>query len=494
MSTDLASTFFSKGAATFSPQQSQAKTLAQAPVPQADVERKEQMGKAWDAYVGKFADPLKTEKDEINKNVKPNKCAPIVKKGVSFLFNETLKIETAANQDFTDGVWGDDDEKMTMLAKIGTNGGVFGQVFLKLIPAQGDMDSPRIVNLDPRIVRIVSDPEDCDLHLAYVIEYPKTSDMEKRQIIARVDPDSDLSITGDYDLEDTWTITNYTKKGSASYWSQVGEVEDWPYPFAPIFTWQNLPCPNESWGEADLTDDIIHMNKVLNFTMSNISAILYWHAHPKTWGKGFKASQMSVAVNETLVIEAPDGTLQNLEMHTDLSSSRNFAEDVMARMNEQSRIPGIALGTNEPKGNISGIALKQYYQPILEKTTLKQRTYGKGIREVTRAALVVGSKIAATAYEDYEVKLHWQPILPTDDLAAAQEALILKQIGVSDDTIMSGLGLNPDDEAKKSAVEDQKKMVAYSRGQGMPPMQPAPLGMPPQAPGQQQQQGGQKPQ
>src|SRR6266849_1834908 len=162
----------------------QAQTLAQAPVPQADVERKEQMSKAWDAYVGKFADPLKTEKDEINKNVKPNKCAPIVKKGVSFLFNETLKIETA-EQDFTNGVWGDDDEKMTMLAKISTNGGVFGQVFLKLIPAQGDMDYPRIVNLDPRIVRIVSDPEDCDLHLAYVLESPTTRDTAKRHLLPR---------------------------------------------------------------------------------------------------------------------------------------------------------------------------------------------------------------------------------------------------------------------------------------------------------------------
>src|SRR6266851_4772720 len=369
MSTDLASTFFSKGAATFSPQQSQAKTLAQAPVPQADVERKEQMGKAWDAYVGKFADPLKTEKDEINKNVKPNKCAPIVKKGVSFLFNETLKIETQ-EQDFTDGVWGDDDEKMTMLAKIGTNGGVFGQVFLKLIPAQGDMDSPRIVNLDPRIVRIVSDPEDCDLHLAYVIEYPKTNDMEKRQIIARVDPNSDLSITGDYDLEDTWTITNYVKKGSASYWSQVGEVEDWPYPFAPIFTCQNLPNPNEAWGKPDSTEAIIQMNKVINFILSNMDTILYFHGHPKTWGKGFKASQMSTAVDETIVIEAPDGTLQNLEMHSDLASSRNFAKDMSNHMEQESRVPAIALGDQEamPKGNISGVAIQLLFQPILEKT------------------------------------------------------------------------------------------------------------------------------
>src|SRR5216684_1152006 len=107
MSTDLASTFFSKGAATFSPQQAQANTLAQAPVPQADVERKEQMSKAWDAYEGKFADPLKTEKNEINKNVKPNKIAPIVDKGVSFLFGQDLKIETQ-EQDFTDELWGDD--------------------------------------------------------------------------------------------------------------------------------------------------------------------------------------------------------------------------------------------------------------------------------------------------------------------------------------------------------------------------------------------------
>src|SRR5260221_4589943 len=464
--------------------QSQATTLAQPPVPRDDVERKEQMGKAWDAYVGKFAEPLETGKGEINKNVKPNKCAPIVKKGVSFLFNEMLKIETQ-EQDFTDSVWGDDDEKMTMLAKIGTNGGVFGQVFLKLIPAQGDMDYPRIVNLDPRIVRIVSDPEDCDLHLAYVIEYPKTSDMEKRQIIARVDPNSDLSITGDYDLEDTWTITNYVKKGSATYWSQVGEVEEWPYPFAPIFTCQNLPNPNESWGKPDSTEAIIQMNKVINFILSNMDTILYFHGHPKTWGKGFKASQMSTAVDETIVIEAPDGTLQNLEMKSDLSSSRSFAKDMSNHMEQESRVPAIALGDQEamPKGNISGVAIQLLFQPILEKTTQKQRLYGKLIREITRAALVVSGKLAVTAWKKYKVKIHWQDLLPNDDQAAAAVALIYKQLGVSTSTILQRLGFDPDEEAKKNADEDQKKMVAYSRGQGMPPMQPAPLGQGP-TPGQ----------
>jgi len=470
--------------------QGQAKTLAQAPVPQADVERKEQMGKAWDAYEGKFADPLETGKGEINKNVKPNKIAPIVDKGVSFLFGQDLKIEIQ-DTEFIEELWGDDDEKMTLLAKIAINGGFTGQPFLKLIPAQGDMDAPRIVNLDPRIVRIVSDPEDCDLHLAYVIEYPKTSDMEKRQIIARVDPNSDLSITGDYDLEDTWTITNYVKKGSATYWSQVGEVEEWPYPFAPIFTCQNLPNPNEAWGKPDSTEAIIQMNKVINFILSNMDTILYFHGHPKTWGKGFKASQMSTAVDETIVIEAPDGTLQNLEMHSDLASSRNFAKDMSNHMEQESRVPAIALGDQEamPKGNISGVAIQLLFQPILEKTTQKQRLYGKLIREITRAALVVSGKLAVTAWKKYKVKIHWQDLLPNDDQAAAAVALIYKQLGVSTSTILQRLGFDPDEEAKKNADEDAKKMVAYSRGQGMPPMQPAPLGQGPM-PGQPQQQGG----
>src|SRR5258706_3089416 len=119
--------------------QAQAKTLAQAPIPQADVERKEQMGKAWEAYEGKFADPLETKKGEINKNVKPNKIAPIVDKGVSFLFGQDLKIEIQ-DQEFIDELWGEDDDKMTLLAKIAINGGFAGQPFLKLIPAQDDMD------------------------------------------------------------------------------------------------------------------------------------------------------------------------------------------------------------------------------------------------------------------------------------------------------------------------------------------------------------------
>jgi len=470
----------------FSPQQ-QAQSLAQAPVSQAEQNRKQQMGDAWKAYQGEFQKPLKVAANQPDDNVLSNRCSPIVDKGVSFLFGPVLKIE-CDDQDFVDGLWGDDDERMTLLSKMAINGGAFGQVFVKLIPASGNMKYPRLVNLDPRVVRIVTDPEDCDLHLAYVIEYPGFNDVQKRQVIARVDPDDDLEFAGN-DLRDTWTITNYVRRGQSGTWQQQGEVEDWPYPFAPVLTWQNLPNPNEPIGKPDLTPDLVQLNKVLNFVQSNTSRIIKYHAHPKTWGKGFRASQMSVAVDDVFVIEAPDGSLQNLEMTSNLESSRAFAGDIRSDMDEQSRVPAVALGRLEslPKGNISGVALQLLFQPLTEKTVQKQRLYGCGVRDVTRASMVVAGKISIEEYEDYQVDLHWQNLLPVDDLAAAQTGLILKQIGISDSTIQSQLGYDPDDEADKSAVEDQKKMEAYSRGQGFPPPSPQQQpGQTPAQPGQQQ--------
>jgi hypothetical protein len=449
-----------------------AQSLAQAPIPQEDIERKQEMREAWKSYHGKFKQPLKIAKDQPNDNVISNRCAPVVEKGASFLFGQVLKIE-GQDKDFIEGLWGNDDKRMTRLSKFALNGGVCGQIFAKLIPARPNMRYPRIVTLDPQLIRIVTAPDDCELHLAYIIEYPGSGDLQKRQIITRIDPEGDAAIVGEFDLDDTWTIVDYVRRGQVGRWMQVGIPEQWPYPFAPIFTSQNLPHPNEPWGISDLTPDLIQMNNVLNFIQSNTARVLKFHGHPKTWGKGFKASQLTVGIDDVLIIEAMDGTLQNLEMHSDLQSALHMIALLMANMDERSRVPAVALGreTALPKGNISGVALQLLFQPLIEKTIQKQRLYGEFIRDVTRAGLVLSGRIPIESYEDYEVGIHWQDLLPMDDLLAAQVALILEQLGVSLDTILLRLGFSPEDEARKKAIEDKAKLDAYSKGAGLMPMQ-----------------------
>lgn len=458
-------------------------TLAQAPMSQADQERKHRMQAAWKAYKGEMQKPLLVKDDKLDDNVLSNRCEPIVNKGGSFLFGSVLKIK-CDDQDFSDGLWGDDDDKMTLLNKVAVNGGVFGQAFLKLIPTQegSTQQYPRLVNLDPRLIRIITHPEDCDLHVAYVIEYQQYADWQKRQIIARVDPNGDLVELGNDDPDDTWTITNYLRRGQQGSWMQASEPEAWLYPFPPIFTCQNLPNPNEAWGSPDLTPDLIDENRVLNFIQSNISRIIKYHGHPLTYVTGMHADQIKIGVDDVLILSAPDAKVDKVGAMDNFNGLLAFVEEIRSNMDEQSRVPAVALGrlAELPRGQISGVALQLLFQPLLEKTQQKRRTYGKLIREVTRAALVVAGKVAVEDYEDYGITLNWQNLLPIDDLAAAQTATLLKALGVSDQTILAELGYDADDEAEKSADEDAKKMTLYSRGQGFPPS----TTLPNQQPGQ----------
>lgn len=468
-------------------------TLAQAPIPKEDIDRKEAMQQAWRAYRGKMPPPLKISPNQPDDNVLSNRCAPIVDKGVSFLFGNVLKIEATDEttdsdtdddspiQNFISGLWGDDDDRMTLLSQMAINGGVCGSAFLKLIPAQGSMKYPRIVVMDPMLVRVVTADDDCSLIQAYIIEYNHgSSDLQKRQIIARVDPDNMASIAGEYDLDDTWQIANYVRRiqgstGLDGRWIQVGETVKWPYPFAPIFHCQNLPNPNEQWGVPDLTSDLIGLNKVLNFVQSNTSRIVKYHGHPITYAVGLSSTQIQIGVDDLICLPSPDSKLEKLEAMTDFPGLLNFASTIRADMDEQSRVPAVALGRTAelPKGNISGVALQLLFQPLIEKTIQKQRLYGRCIREITRAALVVSGLINIEDYEDYKVDIHYSNLLPIDDLAAAQTATLLKSLGVSTQTILSELGYNPDDEADKTAQETTQQITAYSQGKGLPPTQQA---------------------
>lgn len=451
------------------PKEEQSTKLAQSDRTQAETERLEEMKKCWKAYRGDFAKPLKMKnKKQTDDNVIVNRCAPIVDKGVSFLFGQELKIE-ASDQEFIDGLWGDDDDRMTLLSLLAMNGGICGQAFIKVIPASGGMKYPRLVVLDPMLVRIVTAWDDYTLTLAYIIEYPWVNDMQTRQVIARVDPDGDLYDS--YQMDDTWTITNYVRKGQQGQWVQTGAREEWPYPFAPIFSCQNLPTPGDAWGSADLNCGLIGQNDSLNFVQSNLLRIIKYHAHPKTYARGLTKDQMTIGVDGVIVLQAPDSLLANLEMQSDLSSSLQFAATLRSDMDEYSRVPAVALGrlADMPGGDVSGVAMKLMFQPLLEKTTQKRRLYGRLIRDVSRAALVLSGKIGVDAYEDYPIQLHWQDMLPEDTMAVAQESLVLKQIGVSDQTLLSRLGFDPEEEMEKSSKEDEQKMIQFSQGQGFPP-------------------------
>ncbi|HKW21516.1 MAG TPA: phage portal protein [Ktedonobacterales bacterium] len=485
-------------------------------LPQKELKRRRRIDDTWKAYRGEWgAGPLKVQPGDPDDNVKPNNCQPIVDVGVNFLFGEPLKIEvsnttdgatgvavdidngsddgTSPAQAFLDECWGDPDDMMTLLTELATNGAIAGSAYALLVPANEDAgeERPHVQVLDPANVFTIADPHDCKLAREYWIQYdvesydPATGDpfvMTYRKMICRNDPDGYAyeTIEG-YDNDDSWLILDFERKGvvetggyrstgaQSSAWLCTARTP-WPRPYAPIVHCQNLPNPNQFEGLTDLPHDLIQMNRALIFNESNIMRTIKHFVAPMRYASGVTAATISTGPDRMLLFQSPDAKLNALDVKADLANAMAYSDSLRAAMDEQSQIPGIALGRMKdiPRGQVTGPVFQALYKPPMSKTTKKRRLYGRLIREASLHLLDLGGFSEAAKAK---VLLHWQNPMPKDELVEAQAAQAWSGLGVSNDSLMQAYtDFNPDTEAEKKQQESQNQMLSFAHGTGAPPM------------------------
>jgi len=417
--------------------------------------RVEVMRRRWEAYYGKLSPTLKVRVGQIDDNVRINYARMIVDKGVSFLFGHDVsfeidEVEETDAEHWLDAVWAY-NRKMSLLQNAALVGGVTGHVFIKIVTGG---EYPRLVTIDPETVTVSLAPDDAQQVLSYQISYvsrdPKTQKpVSIRQVIERDGV--------------RWRIVDQVGDVERLTWTTVNEAV-WPYEFSPIVDCQNLPAPGEFWGQSDLEDDVIEIIRSINFIASNTARIIRFHAHPKTWGRGFAARDLRIGVDETIILPGENAELRNLEMQSDLASSLRYLEMLRQSLHEISRVPEVATGNLDRAGSLSGVALQILYQPLLEKTNTKRLLYGDMLTELNRRLLAIGG-----FGDDLRTALHWQEMLPQDPMQERQAALIDMQLGVSQDTLLQRLGYDPDLERKKreatGADLGEQILTAFDRGQ-----------------------------
>ncbi|MBI4496840.1 MAG: phage portal protein [Chloroflexi bacterium] len=413
---------------------------------------------AWKSYYGQHPKPLRVKPGQPDDNVIANYARVIVDTGVSFLFGQELRFEldeteqTEAEQ-WLAGAW-QANRKMTTLTKLALNGAVTGHAFLKMV-VDPVRQYPRLIVLDPSIVFPRWDRNDIERVRAYRIQFNYQDEQTGkprnfRQLIEEDGP--------------RWRITDQVSEPDSLRWQTVAETV-WPWPWPPVVDCQNLPAPNSYWGISDLEDDVLGLNRSINFVLSNLSRILKVHAHPKTWGKGFQADQLNIAVDETIVFPSPDAALHNLEMLSDLSSSIEFYQRLKEALHEISRTPEVATGKVEGVGALSGVALAILFRPLIEKTNTKRLLYGDLLVELNRRLLALGG-----FGEDNRTALHWPELLPKSEKEEAETLLLHQQLGVSQDTVLQKAGYDPDLEKQKREASSQEMgdrlLQGFERGQG----------------------------
>lgn len=400
-----------------------------------------QIDKAWQYYLGNHQSQVKGSDTVLNY------CKILVDKVVNALFGEDLQIEvknvnaqsqeeeqSEKEQAFLDEVFVK-SRKANLFLKLGQNGALSGHAFLKIVNEQ---PSPRLVALDSQNVSVITDPLDIDKVLAYVVQFPFKDSKGMRVYREITERFNDAS----------WLITTQT---SDDHWNKRWETTEeivWPYPFAPIVDCQNIPLAGSYYGLPDLSESIIDLSDSINFIASNISKIIKFHAHPKTIGKGVNAKELLVDPDKAILLSNPNAELYNLEMQSDLSSSLNFLNLLRSALHEISDVPEVAVGRLENVGSLSGVALRILYQPLIDLTNAKQATYGDMLADACKRLLRVGG-----FDRDYRIEIHWPEILPSDIGTQIEQSIMLNNLGVSKDTLLTRLGFDPDIEKGKREQE-----------------------------------------
>lgn len=408
--------------------------------------RRVRIATAWDRYNGKFPDSLeKIKSDPQGKdNIKLNLCRFIVDTSAFFLYGKPVGFEVDGKADSEEHAWlqecWSENKQMTLLLDAGTNGGVTGDVFLK-IRLPGGNAFPRITVLDTGNIEVHTRVDDCTVAEQFVISWTGVDRRTKKTIAYR------QTITlNDNGL--SWEIVDEQSEGDNKAWIETNR-ETWAYPFPPIVHAKNRPCPNSYYGTPDLEEDIIDANEDLNAILSNTKRVIRLHAHPKTWARGIQARDLDTSPDKITVIQSEKGELKNLEMQSDLSSSLEFAREIKQGFHQIACVPEIVAGKLENVGNLSGLAMSILYGPILRLTETKQLFQGEMLVELNKALLEIKRS------GKRKVTIQWPDILPKNEKEAADIAVVKSEIGVSKDTLMTEMGYDATAEMEKRQAEQE---------------------------------------
>lgn len=412
----------------------------------------------WSYYRGKHRRSLRVEPGAPDDNVVLNLSKRIVNKGIQFLFGKAVDFEIDADnpdrtpeEQYLDLAWGTDAQKHTLLQSLALNGAVCGQAVVRLYapPLPGDL--PRIVNLDPAMLDVVTLDDDVEQVSSYRLIW-RSGEVWRRHRI-------------DLQANDTWIVNVEEQRPGRSDWQLTGE-ELWPYPFAPVVTCQNLPLPNVFWGMSDLED--ADLNDSINFVASNINRILRFHSHPKTVGTGFNAQMLqNTAVDAFWTVPDPQAKVYNLEMQSDLASAYNYLAMLRTLYAKVTGVPELD-PAQVNVGALSGFALRILYGDLLEATQTKRNTYGHLLAEVNARLLALGN---VAAYGTLTVNNVWADPLPDSGLEQAQTLEIDRRNGLSQETYLTRRGYDPEIEEERKAAEQEAQgnvgaalMAQFERG------------------------------
>ena len=397
-------------------------------------------------YKGDHRPQLKRKEGQQDDNITINFVGLAVDRSVSRLYRGGVKFVlpdgAGAQQEYLDRVW-DLNKKEIILYQLGLHGSVYGTFYFKISPDMlidpyTDKPYPRLIPIDPEIIRVKVSPQDMNDVEEYKIEYSAKIERDNRVVEisyreitkhAQVEVYDDQAQPIGKQRADTWVVENYEQEGSA-VWTLVSTTP-WSYPFPPILHGKNLPSLKSCYGDSDI-DDAINVQDKANFVVSNTGKIIKFHAHPETIGTGFSVKDMQkfeAAVGSFHAIPSPDAKVYNLEMQSDLASSRAFVQDLRQDIFDISREPDIPSLIEKLGGAPTNFTVQVMFGDAIDKNDMKRQLYGDFLIELNRRLLVLANW---TGEQSDPGTLQWGNPLPINIVEEMNADKMALEMGIID--------------------------------------------------------------
>ena len=375
-------------------------------------------------YEGMQKEQLRVKFGKFNDNLTVNLISLIVDKavsalvgdpadghGLSWTFPSETTEKTADGKEITvkpkqilwlDEVWKFNKQEI-LLHKNALIGAQSGVPCIKMVPdGAGNI---RLINVNPLLLSIETDPQDQDKVIKYTIRYTVEENGKQVQYIEETTPANEEA--------SSWLIGT-KKKVSNRRWEIVQSVS-WAYPFPDILHWQNLPVTDSPYGRSDI-EGVLGIQDRYNFVEGNLSKIIRLFAHPQRFAKNLSAQmQVNPKTGETEFVVGPDempafqgeGEIIQLPPVGDLPASIQFKNDLRELMFSIAR----EVDTSQFKdkvGAITNMGLRMMYKDALEKLGTKRMLYGQAYQELNRRLLVLGG------FEPETCIINWPDPLPVN--------------------------------------------------------------------------------
>jgi hypothetical protein len=381
--------------------------------------------KLWNYARGVQDKQIKVKRNQQDDNIALNFVSLVIERSISMLFGKGITFDLPGDEEtkqdlYLGEVW-DLNRQEILLHKATQFATTIGTGYLKIMPGTYEsaelpnIGAPRLVPINPMWMAIETEPEDMERVVRYTARYTiedeDGEDVARKEVIERILGATDDEAIG-ADKPVAWKISNYmNSRETGNKWELMGPPVMWQWEFPPLLHWQNLPDADSVYGQSDIID-VIDLQDRVNFVASNISKIIRYHAHPKTWGRGGAMSRTSWGADEVIMFKGDAALLQNLEMASELGSSAQFLNTLRQSLMDITRTVDIS-SMADKLGALTNFGLRVLYQDALAKLATKRKLYGEALVELNSRILQLAGWQGDDADGGVVV---WPEALPADEL------------------------------------------------------------------------------